>query len=60
MRLGNDGIAGEMRPTLTSVDIDGVRIAREVIAIILRRLEGSFVQPRSVDVCYRLIARESA
>lgn len=57
--FGNTSVAGEMRPTITTVDIDGTRIAREAIAAISRkdREEGG---SRRIDVGFRLIARESA
>ncbi|HWU02929.1 MAG TPA: LacI family DNA-binding transcriptional regulator, partial [Novosphingobium sp.] len=38
--FGNSNIAGDMRPTITTVDIDGARIAREAIAAIRRHAEG--------------------
>ncbi len=57
--FGNSSIAGAMRPTITSVDIDGIRIAREAIAALRRRAEGRPTD-RIVDVGFRLIARESA
>ena len=57
--FGNSSLAGEMRPTITTVDIDGGRIAREAIAAISRRGKGG-EGPRSIDVGFRLIARESA
>jgi LacI family gluconate utilization system Gnt-I transcriptional repressor len=49
-----------MRPTITTVDIDGARIAREAIAAIRRRAVGEPPASRSIDVGFRLIARESA
>ncbi|NBC36051.1 substrate-binding domain-containing protein [Novosphingobium sp. FSY-8] len=58
--FGNSSIAGDMRPTITTVDIDGARIAREAIAAIRRHAEGQPPRERSVDVGFRLIARESA
>jgi len=57
--FGNSSLAGEMRPTITTVDIDGGRIAREAIAAISRRGKGD-KGGRSIDVGFRLIARESA
>jgi LacI family transcriptional regulator, gluconate utilization system Gnt-I transcriptional repressor len=57
--FGNSSIADAMRPTITSVDIDGIRIAREAIAAIRCRAEGRPTE-RIVDVGFRLIARESA
>jgi LacI family gluconate utilization system Gnt-I transcriptional repressor len=58
--FGNASLAGEMRPTITTVDIDGARIAREAIAAILRHSEGKPDAERRIDVGFRLIARESA
>ncbi|MFM5932403.1 MAG: LacI family DNA-binding transcriptional regulator [Novosphingobium sp.] len=60
MGFGNSTIAGDMRPTITTVDIDGARIAREAIAAIRRRAIGEPPASRSIDVGFRLIARESA
>lgn len=59
MGFGNSAIAGEMRPTITTVDIDGARIAREAMAAIARYQEGQDLSSRTVDVGFRLIARES-
>jgi LacI family gluconate utilization system Gnt-I transcriptional repressor len=58
--FGNASIAGEMRPTITTVDIDGGRIAREAMAALLRRAKGGDGGGRRIDVGFRLIARESA
>jgi LacI family transcriptional regulator, gluconate utilization system Gnt-I transcriptional repressor len=58
--FGNSSIAGEMRPTITTVDIDGARIAREAIAAIRRHGDGQPLTERRIDVGFRLIARESA
>jgi LacI family gluconate utilization system Gnt-I transcriptional repressor len=57
--FGNNTISGEMRPTITSVDVDGARIAREVMAAIARHQEGRDFPSRRIDVGFRLIARES-
>lgn len=57
--FGNNTISGEMRPTITSVDVDGARIAREVMAAIARHQEGRDFPTRRIDVGFRLIARES-
>ena len=53
-------VAGELRPTITPVEIDGARIAREVLAAIRAHSAGEELPQRSVDVGFRLIARESA
>lgn len=58
--FGNSSIAGDMRPTITTVDIDGTRIAREAIAAIRQHFAGERIANRSIDVGFRLIARESA
>lgn len=60
MGFGNSALAGEMRPTITTVEVDGARIAREAIAAIGRHAAGEQVVHRSIDVGFRLIARESA
>lgn len=57
--FGNNTIAGEMRPTITSIEVDGARIAREVMAAIARHQEGKSFPSRKIDVGFRLIARES-
>lgn len=57
--FGNLRLAGDMRPTITSVDVDGARIAREVIRVLRARAAGDRIEQR-VDVGFRIIARESA
>jgi LacI family gluconate utilization system Gnt-I transcriptional repressor len=57
--FGNLRLAGDMRPTITSVDVDGARIAREVMRVLRARAAGTEVE-RRVDVGFRVIARESA
>ena len=57
--FGNLRMAGDMRPTITSVDVDGGRIAREVMRVLRARAAGETVETR-VDVGFRIIARESA
>lgn len=57
--FGNLRMAGDMRPTITSVDVDGGRIAREVLRVLRARAAGVEVEQR-VDVGFRIIARESA
>jgi LacI family transcriptional regulator, gluconate utilization system Gnt-I transcriptional repressor len=58
--FGNLTIAAEMRPTITTVDIDGARIGREAVNVLRRRAAGSTIAERHIDVGFRLIARESA
>lgn len=58
--FGNLSIASEMRPTITSVDLDGARIGREAVAVLRRRAAGEKVTERIIDIGFRVIARESA
>lgn len=58
--FGNHPVAGEMRPTITSVDVDGARIGREAVSLLRRRAAGEKIETRVIDVGFRLIARESA
>ena len=57
--FGNLRMAGDMRPTITSVDIDGTRIAREVLRVLRARAAHAPVETH-IDVGFRVIARESA
>lgn len=58
--FGNLAIAGDMRPTLTSVEIDGARIGREAVSVLRRRAAGERITQKVIDVGFRLVARESA
>lgn len=58
--FGNLSIAGDMRPTLTSVEIDGARIGREAVSVLRRRAAGERIAGKVIDVGFRLVARESA
>ena len=58
--LGNVAIAGDMRPSITTVDVDGARIGREAVAVLRRRAAGEQIAKKVIDVGFRLIARESA
>lgn len=60
MGFGNSSIAGDMRPTITSVDIDGAAIAREALAAIAAHGEGRLPPDCAIDVGFKVIARESA
>lgn len=57
--FGNLRLAGDMRPTITSVDVDGARIAREVLRVLRARAAGEAIS-NHIDVGFRVIARESA
>jgi LacI family transcriptional regulator, gluconate utilization system Gnt-I transcriptional repressor len=58
--FGNLAIAGDMRPSITTVDVDGARIGREAVAVMRRRSNGEAIAQKVIDVGFRLIARESA
>jgi LacI family transcriptional regulator, gluconate utilization system Gnt-I transcriptional repressor len=58
--FGNLAIAGDMRPSITTVDVDGARIGREAVSVLRRRAAGEKIAQRVIDVGFRLIARESA
>jgi LacI family gluconate utilization system Gnt-I transcriptional repressor len=58
--FGNLSIAGDMRPSITTVDVDGARIGREAVSVLRRRAAGEQITQRVIDVGFRLIARESA
>lgn len=60
MGFGNSKLAEAMRPTITTVDVDGSRIAREAIAAIHHHATGTPPVARRIDVGFRVIARESA
>lgn len=57
--FGNLLMAGDMRPTITSVDVDGGRIAREATRVLRTRARKEPTETR-IDVGFRIIARESA
>lgn len=58
--FGNLTMAAEMRPTITTVDIDGARIGREAVNVLRRRAAGEAIENRHIDVGFRLVVRESA
>lgn len=58
--FGNMAIAGDMRPSITTIDVDGARIGREAVAVLRRRAAGERVARQVIDVGFRLVARESA
>jgi len=58
--FGNLAIAGDTRPSITTVDVDGARIGREAVSVLRRRAAGEEITRRVIDVGFRLVARESA
>ncbi len=58
--FGNTALAEDMRPAITSIAIDGARIAREAVGILRNRASGQPVAERRIDVGFRIVARETA
>lgn len=58
--FGNLQVASDMRPTITTVDVDGGRIGREAVRVLRARTAGERPTERLIDVGFRIIARESA
>jgi len=58
--LGNRSIAGDMRPSITTIAIDGHRIGQEAAKLFHDRAEGKDDGQRIIDVGFQLIERESA
>ncbi len=58
--FGNTQLAEDMSPGITSIDIDGARIAREAVGVLRQRAQGLEISQRRIDVGFRLIARDSA
>ncbi len=58
--FGNAAIAGEMRPTITTVEIDGRRLAQETLQVLRERLNDDGFDKKTVDVGFTIIGRESA
>ena len=58
--LGDLPLAAEMIPALTTIEIRGYAIGARAASMLLRRLGGETVEPRVVDLGFRIIARDSA
>lgn len=58
--FGNASVASDMRPTITTIEIDGTRIAHEVNAAIRNHALRLAQVERRINVGFRIIARESA
>lgn len=58
--FGNLAIAEEMRPSISTVDIDGVRIGHEAASLLRRKALGETITQTSIDVGFRIIGRDSA
>lgn len=58
--FGNSALSSEMRPTITSIDIDGEKMADRIIDLLQRQDRGEELTDKVVDTGFRIIARESA
>jgi len=58
--FGNFSIAADMRPSITTIAVDGERIGQEAAQIISARGAGELVEHQLIDVGFQLIERESA
>jgi LacI family gluconate utilization system Gnt-I transcriptional repressor len=60
MGFGNQPIAADMRPSITTIAIDGARIGVEAANLLHERSNGRSVPHCVVDVGFQVIERESA
>lgn len=58
--FGNSAIAGEMRPTITTVEIDGKLLAAKTIEVLHLRVNGKDLDKNEIDIGFKIIARQSA
>ena len=58
--FGNEVLSAEMRPSITTVAIDGARIGRMAVSVLRRRAAGEVLGAKHFDVGFTLIPRESA
>ena len=60
MGFGNRSVAADMRPSITTIAIDGARIGQEAARLLHQRSEGQLQDDRILDIGFRIIERESA
>ncbi len=58
--FGDLEFSADMNPALTTVHINGAAIGRQAAQFIVDRAEGREVNPRVIDIGFRIIARQSA
>jgi LacI family gluconate utilization system Gnt-I transcriptional repressor len=58
--FGNLSIAADMRPSITTIAVDGDRLGHEAAAVMRERAQGRLEGPRVIDIGFQLIERESA
>ena len=57
--FGDADFAAHMAPSLTTVHVDGAAIGRIAAQLIIERCSGRVVNPRVVDVGFRIVERQS-
>jgi LacI family gluconate utilization system Gnt-I transcriptional repressor len=57
--FGDADFAAHMAPSLTTVHVDGAAIGRIAAQLIIERCSGRVVDPRVVDVGFRIVERQS-
>jgi LacI family gluconate utilization system Gnt-I transcriptional repressor len=57
--FGDADFAAHTEPTLTSVHVDGAAIGAHAARMILERCKGQHVEPRVLDVGFRIVERRS-
>jgi LacI family gluconate utilization system Gnt-I transcriptional repressor len=58
--FGNHPVAADMRPSITTISIDGARIGREAARLLQQRGENHPTGDIVIDVGFEIISRESA
>ena len=58
--FGAQAFSEEVRPSLTTVHIDGAAIGRKSVEFLIRRTQGLRPEPAVVDIGFSIIARQSA
>ncbi|MDA7415267.1 LacI family DNA-binding transcriptional regulator [Xenophilus arseniciresistens] len=58
--LGDQGVAADASPPLTTVRIDGTQIGRLAADMVVARAEGGSVSPSVVDLGFSIIQRQSS
>lgn len=58
--FGNSSQCGETRPTITSVEMDSVKLAQNVLGVLNARDRRETINESSIDIGFKIVARESA
>ncbi len=59
--FGNARLAADMRPSITTISIDGARIAQEAAKVLRKRALGqTTIGERQIDIGFELLKRDSA